>query len=241
MLLTTNEAYAVVNELYDKGTTYAGTIKDMASGVSNIFKLVSYREVDKLIFRFKGMGIKAQPYMHKGVAYIKITGYPSVRRILNGTRYAVNHPKILELGIGKTGLNMAILSGARWCVYFSAAQRVAEFIFSSEHDVATFIGNISMDVAKVIVSIFVTKIAFTVTSLVLGATSVVLPISATIILVVFIGFIITRTLYYIDKRFHLSDQLIESIKEGMLQQQKVMEWNIKNDNSFIFNPNNGLY
>jgi hypothetical protein len=121
MLLTTAEAEQVIKELYNTGTTFAGNIRDGISGTKNIVKLFSYHDAGKLVFTLKGLGIKAIPYMYNGVTYIKITGYPSVRRILNGTRYAVNNPKILELGIGKAGLNAGILSGARFCIYFSAA------------------------------------------------------------------------------------------------------------------------
>ncbi|WP_148873284.1 hypothetical protein [Serratia marcescens] len=241
MLLTSDEAYAVVEDLYNKGTNYAGNIKDSISGAKNITKLITYHDAGKLVFNLKGLGIKAQPYLHKGVTYIKITGYPSVRRILNGTRYSVNNPKILELGIGKLGINMGILSGALWCVYFSAAQRIAEFIFSSEHDVATFIGNISIDVAKVIVSMFMTKIITSVTALIPVIATAVLPISGTIMLAVFLGVIITVGLHYIDKRFHLSQSLIESISHGMTEHQRMIEWNVNNSNPLLFSISSGLY
>lgn len=226
MLLTVDEAYAAFNEIYDKGTTYAGTIKDAAVGAKNIFKLASYRDAGKLIFRFKGLGIKAQSYLHKGVTYIKITGYPSVRRILNGTRYAANNPKILEIGIGKAGFNAGILNGARFCIYFAGAQRVIEYIFSSQHDVATFIGNITMDVAKVIVTIFITKIIVSFTAAVAGTLSVTIPISAGIFLTVFIGFLITKKLFSLDETYHFSRRFIKNIEKGMEEQRKIMEWNM---------------
>lgn len=232
MLLTVDEAYAAFNEIYDKGTTYAGTIKDAAVGAKNIFKLASYRDAGKLIFRFKGLGIKAQSYLHKGVTYIKITGYPSVRRILNGTRYAANNPKILEIGIGKAGFNAGILSGARFCIYFAAAQRVIEYIFSSQHDVATFIGNITMDVAKVIVTIFITKIIVSFTVAVAGTFSVVVPISVGIIAFVVLGYLITKKLSELDETNHFSKRLIASIKEGIDEHNKITSWNMLHSGSY---------
>jgi len=233
MLLTMDEAYAVADTFYNYGTTYAGNIKDTVSGLTNIFKFTSFIDADKLVFRLKGLGIKAVPYFHKGVAYIKITGYPSVRRILNGTRYAVNHPKILEIGIGQAGIQAGILSGARFCIYFAAAQRVVEYIFSSEHDVATFIGNITADVAKVIVSVFITKMLISFTAAIAGVFSVVIPISAGIFLTVLLGFIITRKLVKLDETHQLSRRLIESIKEGIREQQKILERNMHNSSSFL--------
>lgn len=241
MLLNMDEAYAVMDALYNKGTTYSGNIKDAASGIKNMSKLVSYKDAGKLVINLKGLGIKAIPYVHKGVTYIKITGYPSVRRILNGTRYAVNNPKILELGIGNAGINAGILSGARFCIYFVAAQRVVEYIFSSEHDVATFIGNITMDVAKVIVTIFVTKIAVAIVTGVTTALSIVVPISAGIAIIVVIGFLITYGLLSLDEQYHLSERLIKSIRKGLDEHQRVMDWNLRHSNHYLFSMMDGHY
>ncbi|MEZ2576615.1 hypothetical protein [Buttiauxella ferragutiae] len=249
MLLTTDEALDAVKDLYSYGTTFAGNIKDTISGAKNITKLMSYREAEKLVFRFKGLGVKAETYIQKGVTYIKITGYASLRRILNGTRYAVNHPQILELGIGKAGINAGIMSGARFCIYFAAAQRVVEFIFSdhSGEAVAAFIGNITMDVAKVVVTIVVTKLAvagFTLAGAVATAAgfSVVVPVALGIFLIVALGWGITSTLAYLDEtKFHLSERLIASIQKGMEEQQKVNEWNMKNMNPYQFSIINGQY
>lgn len=241
MLLNMDEAYAVMDALYNKGTTYSGNIKDAVSGMKNMSKLVSYKDAGKLVINLKGLGIKAIPYVHKGVAYIKITGHPSVRRILNGTRYAVNNPKILELGIGKAGINAGVLSGARFCIYFALAQRVVEFIFSSEHDVAAFIGNITMDMAKVIVTVFVTKIAVAIVTGVATALSIVVPISAGIAIIVVIGFLITYVLLSLDEQYHLSERLIKSIREGLEEHQRVMDWNLRHSNHYLFSKINGHY
>ncbi|UNK60684.1 hypothetical protein [Buttiauxella ferragutiae] len=240
MLLTTDEALDAVKDLYSYGTTFAGNIKDTISGAKNITKLMSYREAEKLVFRFKGLGVKAETYIQKGVTYIKITGYASLRRILNGTRYAVNHPQILELGIGKAGINAGIMSGARFCIYFAAAQRVVEFIFSdhSGEAVAAFIGNITMDVAKVVVTIFVTKMVVAGAGIMF---SVTLPISAGIVLIILLGVAVTTGLMYLDEEFHLSNKLISSIDKGMEEHQKVTEWNVKNANPYLYTMLNGQY
>ncbi|HKN02834.1 MAG TPA: hypothetical protein VJY31_02690 [Buttiauxella sp.] len=248
MLLTTDEALDVVKDLYSYGTTFAGNIKDTISGVKNITKLMSYKEAEKLVFRFKGLGIRAETYIQKGVTYIKITGYASLRRILNGTRYAVNHPQILELGIGKAGINAGIMSGARFCIYFAAAQRVMEFIFSdhSGEAVAAFIGNITMDVAKIVVTIFVTKLAVAGAGwgVAVGAAagySVVIPVALGIVLIVALGVIITYGLFKIDENYNLSEKLISAIRKGMEEYQKVTEWNLNNTTPYLFSMMNGQY
>lgn len=241
MLLTMDEARVIADTLYNYGTTYAGNIKDTATGVKNISKLISYRDAEKLVFRLQGLGIKAVTYMHNGTPYIKITGYPSVRQILNGTRYSITHPKILELGIGKAGLKAGIVSGARFCIYFSAAQRVTEFIFSSEHEVANFIGNITMDVAKAIVTIYLTQLALAMTTGLAAASSIVIPISVSICIIVVLGIVITTGLAYLDKKYKLSERLIDAIKKGMEEHKRILDWNLRHSNTYFSSMMDGRY
>ncbi|EJU7772508.1 hypothetical protein KAB52_003481 [Salmonella enterica subsp. salamae serovar 4,12:e,n,x:1,6] len=237
MLMTLEEAQGIVDDLCNSkpvsyATTYAGNIYDVSTGGKNISKLMSYTDAGKIIYRLKGFGIKAIQYSYNGKVYVKITGYASLRRILQGTRYKINHPQILELGIGKAGINGNIISGAKFCVWFSLAWHTVELIFKSDHDVAAFIGNITMDVAKIIVTIFVTKILVMAGgALVAGAASVgfsiTLPIAAGILLIVAIGLVITIALAYLDSKYHLSDKLIAVIKEGMKVQQDINKWNLE--------------
>lgn len=231
MLFTTDEAFAIANDLYNKGTTFAGNIRDTKNAAKNILKLVSYQDAGKLVFRLKGLGVKAERYIYKGITYIKVTGYASLRRILIGTRYKSNNLKILELGIGKAGVNFGLMDGSRFCIYFSVAQRLLEVVFSSDHDVAAFIGNIDVDVAKVIVAIFVTKLAVAAVDWVATAmaVSVTLPVSAGIVLVVFLSIGITTLLWKLDEHYHLSDRVIKSIREGMKEHQKVIELNMSHN------------
>ncbi|HGL6358857.1 TPA: hypothetical protein ACKFMB_003260 [Citrobacter amalonaticus] len=242
MLLTLEEAQGVVDDLCSSGpvklaTTYAGNIKDAATGGKNISKLISYAEADKIIYRLKGLGIKAIQFKHGGQVYVKITGYASLRRILQGTRYKINNPRVLELGIGKAGINSGIIECAKFCLWFSLAWHTVELIFKSDHDVAAFIGNITMDVAKIIVTIFVTKIlvmAGGLFSTVAASAGIVFPVVAGIVLIVAIGFLITLALDYLDSKYHLSDKLIAVIREGMTAQEDINRWNFEHADPFTF-------
>ncbi|MDN4274220.1 hypothetical protein OA811_22275, partial [Citrobacter freundii] len=155
MLLTLEEAQGVIDDLLGSkpvsfSTNYAGNIRDTVFATKNLSKLFSYQQAGKIVFTLKGLGIKATQYAYQGKLYVKITGYPSLRRILNGTRYGINHTKVLEVGIGSAGFRNGIMSGAKFCIWFSACWRLIELIFKSEHDVAALLGNVTMDVAKVI-------------------------------------------------------------------------------------------
>lgn len=240
MLLTLEEAQQVVDDLCNSSpvifsTTYAGNIKDAHTGTKNISKLITYYDAGKLVYRLKGLGIKAIQYNYGGQVYVKITDYPSLRRILQRTRYKINHPRMLELGIGKAGINGNIIEGAKFCVWFSLAWRTVELIFKSDHEVAAFIGNITMDVAKIIVTIFVTKILVVAGGLaatIAASAGIVIPIAAGLVLIVAIGFGITYALNALDSRYQLSDRLIAAIREGMKAQQEIEQWNFENIDPF---------
>ncbi|HEG2206615.1 TPA: hypothetical protein SCS57_003129 [Enterobacter cloacae] len=235
MLLTPDEAQGVIDDLIGSpsvsfSTTYAGNIKETVSATKNLSKLFSYQQAGKIVFTLKGLGIKATQSAYQGKMYVKITGYPSLRRILNGTRYRIDHPKVLEVGIGRAGFRNGIMSGARLCIWFSACWRLVELIFKSEHDVAAFLGNVTMDVVKVIVGVFVSRLAGVFYSLTISPfiASAAVPVWGQIVGVVVLGFFIAWNLNELDKHYDLSNKLIEFIRKGLKEQQKIAEWNARN-------------
>ncbi|HCT4721537.1 TPA: hypothetical protein OTY16_002200 [Citrobacter koseri] len=232
MLLTPEEAQGVIDDLLGSkpvsfSTNYAGNIKDTVSATKNLSKLFSYQQAGKIVFTLKGLGIKATQYAYQGKLYVKITGYPSLRRILNGTRYRINHPKVLEVGIGRAGFRNGIMSGASFCIWFSACWRLIELIFKSDHDVAALLGNVTMDVAKVIVGLFVSQSAGNALRLAVPLlfSSGAVPVWGEIVVVVALGFFIAWTLNEVDTKYKLSDKLIACIRQGFKERQRIEEWN----------------
>ncbi|MDH1127097.1 hypothetical protein [Enterobacter sp. GD03975] len=235
MLLTPDEAQGVVDDLLGSqpvsfSTTYAGNIKETVSAAKSLSKLFTYQQAGKIVFTLKGFGIKATQYVYRGKLYVKITGYPSLRRILNGTRYRINHPKVLEVGIGSAGFRNGIMSGARFCIWFSACWRLVELIFKSEHDVAAFLGNVTMDVAKVIVSVFASRLAGEGISLAISPflASAAVPVWGQIICVVALGVLIAYSLNVLDDQCDLSNKLIDYLRNGLKEKQKIAERNARN-------------
>lgn len=230
MLLTLEEADAVLNQLLnfaDPIATYAGNINDLYGGVKNIRKLTThYNSSHQLVFRFKSLGIKAVIYKFKGIEYVKVTGRAGIRRILKGTRYAINNPQVLELGIGTAGKNTGIISGARFCIWFSLGYRAIELMFKNEYTVVDFVGDITMDMAKVIVTIFVTKMLMAAGMLLATIVSATFPIAVGIFLVITLGVLVTFSLDYIDNKYQLSDTLKTLIIQGFMERQKIERSNL---------------
>ena len=109
-------------------------------------------------------------------------------------------------GVGKSEVNDENVRGL--CIYI---------IYTSKYNVANFIGNITMDVAKAIVTIFVTKIVVATTSAFATAVfgTVILSVSVGIVLVVTLGFAITTAIFLLDKKLKLSEMLIEHIRKDL--------------------------
>jgi hypothetical protein len=184
-----------------------------------------------IAFRFKSLGIRAIEYTFKGKTYIKITGYAGMRRILAGTRYAAEHPQMLEMGIGIRGLGSALIKGTRFCIFASLAWRVIELIFKSDYDLVDFLGDITMDAAKAVVASVVIGVA------VGGILTVFsLPIVVTAVIVIGLGVVLNAELNTLDDDLGLSVSLKEKMRAAFKEYQKINEWNFRNGNPLFNRP-----
>ena len=238
MLLTLEEAEKVTDELlgdvdeFFSNKLAPGNIKDILEGSSSIGKLMTFENsAGDIAFRFKSLGIRAIEYTFKGKTYIKITGYPGMRRILEGTRYAVDHPQMLEMGIGIRGLGSALIKGTKFCIFASLAWRAIELIFKSDYDLVDFLGDITMDAAKAVV-------ASVVIGVIAGGILTVfsLPIVVTTIIVIGVGVVLNADLNALDEHLGLSISLKGKMRTALVEYQKMNEWNFRNGNPIFSRP-----
>jgi hypothetical protein len=235
MLLTLEEAQQVTDELLgevDGIFSYKlapGNIKDILEGTSSIGKMMTFENsAGDIAFRFKSLGIRAIEYTFKGKTYIKITGYPGMRRILTGTRYAADHPQMLEMGIGIRGLGSALIKGTKFCIFASMAWRVIELIFKSDYDLVDFLGDITMDTAKAVVA-----------SVVIGIIAGVLTLISTPVVLI-AGFVIIAGIVFniglnkLDDNLGYSASLKQKLRDALEEYRKITEWNVRYSKS-LFN------
>ncbi len=228
MLLTLEEAQQVTDELLGEVDEFfsnnlaPGNIKDILEGGSNIGKLMTFENsAGDIAFRFKSLGIRAIEYPFKGKTYIKITGYPGMRRILEGTRYAVDHPQMLEMGIGIRGLGNALIKGTKFCIFASMAWRVIELIFKSDYDLVDFLVDITMDAAKAVV-------ASVVIGVIAGALTLwSVPIIIIAGIVIIAGIYLNINLNELDDMQGLSVSLKEKLRIALTEYQRVNDWNFR--------------
>ncbi|MDE9615904.1 hypothetical protein NFK58_01625 [Citrobacter portucalensis] len=217
LLLTLEEAQQVTDDLIggvDKFFSYRaapGNFKDGLDGFRSLSKLTTYyNSAQELVFNFSAIRIKVIEYKVGGKTYIKITGYPALRRILNGTRYGASHPQMLEMALGKRGLYNNIRNGVKYCIYFSLAWRAIELIFKSDYDLVDFLVDISMDAAKAVVSGVVIGVIGGLLSIASA------PIIITIFFVIVSGLVLNSGLNSLDENTGLSNSLKERLRDYVL-------------------------
>ncbi|KLU16123.1 MULTISPECIES: hypothetical protein [Xenorhabdus] len=197
-------------------SNFAGNIKDTPALLKTIwhFKPTNIGMMAFIINELKGKGIKATEYLGKdGVRYIKLSGYPAIRRYLNATRYIITNKKIMDVGIGTAAMEGSIVKGMRFGIIFSAGYRAAELMLKDEYDLTNFAVNFSMDVAKIVVSTAVAK--FAVGALVTSPIFAIGASAAVVAIGVFaIGLGIAALLYFVDDQFKISESIIKRLKEG---------------------------
>ncbi|CDG19638.1 hypothetical protein [Xenorhabdus doucetiae] len=197
-----DDIYSVTDVL----SNFAGNIKD-APGVFKVakhLKPTNIGMIDHILDELKGKGVKAVEYLGRnGERYIKLSGEPEVRRYLKATRYLIDNKKIIEVGIGSVAMEGSIVSGARFCIVFSAAYRAVELLLKDEYDLTDFFVNVTMDIAKLIVATEIAKATVTAVTSVFFATAA----SATVIsfLVFGIGLGVAYGLYLLDNEYKISD------------------------------------
>lgn len=226
MLLTLEETRGVLSDLIGQTDDFfsytlgGGNIKDIWDGARNFTGFSTYlNEANQLQFNLKSLGIKAKACRYGGVSYIKINGYPSLRRILKGTRYRSSNLQLLELGIGWRGMTYSIYHGAKFCVYFSLAFRAIELILKKDYTLIDFFGDVIADVAKTIVSAVV---AVAVGGMLTLLSPLIILTSGAIILT---GIVLNFGLNYLDAKYGWSAELKGRLREAFIEEEKILKWN----------------
>ncbi|MCU1798460.1 hypothetical protein CUU45_14425 [Pectobacterium polaris] len=194
-------------------TAIFGCTDPISSFSGNIAEAVS---VSRIVMEMKGFGVTATEYVGKnGSKYIKLSGYPGVRKYLDATRYLVSNQKILDIGIGTKGIESGIATGARFCIVFSGAYRAIELMVKDEYALTDFFVNLTMDAAKLAVSVGVAWGAKT------AATSVMVATGGSVIIIAggifLLGIVVSFTLLWLDNEYKISETIIKNLKSHKKQ------------------------
>jgi uncharacterized Zn-binding protein involved in type VI secretion len=182
---------ATANPVGNTVKTYATNIDEAVAASAMIYKLGS-------------IGITATVFVnHKGTRLIKISGYAAIRKTLNAPVFAEMNPKIIEAGIGKFGLQKAIVDGAILGFIYVSVIDTIDFILNDETTLAMFLGTLATDIAKIGIS----SAALYAVGLYTMSAYVVLNIAVVLVF----GAGLAWVLNTIDKKYHITDNLVDFI------------------------------
>jgi len=171
--------------------------------------------------------------MVNGKQYVIFKGHAGNRSIFTGTRYLANHPKIVDMAIGRIGVNKAILSGARLTFFLVVPLNILNHILSDQQTMSQLIGITAIDLAKVgaasaIASLVATSVA-TLTTIAAGP----------IVVAIVVGIGSALVLDALDTKFGVTDALVKAIEDTydstlgefsrqLNQAEKRLKWQLRN-------------
>jgi hypothetical protein len=212
-LLTVEEAQYFLKTLCDPNANQSwkdamfSCTDPMSSFAGNIVEAFS---VARIAIEMRGLGVTATEYVGRnGQRYIRLSGYAGIRRYLNATKYLIDNHRILDMGIGTRGIETGIVNGARFCIVFSGAYRAVELLLKDEYGLTDFFVNLTMDMAKLAVSVGATWwLKTTATAAMLTGSSVLIIAGGIFIL----GVAVTIALFWLDNEYKISESIIKNLK-----------------------------
>lgn len=157
---------------------------------------------------------------HNGKHYIVFKGNQRLRKIITGTRYLANNPKIMKLGIGGDAMKATLKSGVMVSVIFSASLNSIKWLFEEDFRWTDWFGHLSVDITKIIVASVAGYLAASALGGAIMATAstapVIIPISVGLFVCVYVGYKLTQ----LDAEYRITTRVIEAME---LYEKKIIE------------------
>ncbi|MAZ86039.1 MAG: hypothetical protein CL693_00125 [Cellvibrionaceae bacterium] len=160
----------------------------------------------KLMGDLGGVGARAYIKSYGGKPHIVLKGHAGMRAILTGTKYGIKNPKVISMGLGRSGAVAAAKQGGILTVVLLSTYRVADYFLTDRATLSQLIGTLATDVVKVGMA---TGAAILIASSTVVATFAVGPIVA----VVLVGLGASMLLEYTDNRLGITNRVIEGLDE----------------------------
>lgn len=149
---------------------------------------------------------KAYIKTYGGKPHIILKGHPGLRRVLTGTKYGIKNPKIITMGLGKSGAIHAAKSGGIISVVLLSAYRVADYFLTDQATLNQLIGSLATDVVKVGITTGASIVAAS-AFVGMGFTVAIGPIVA----VILVGIGVSIALSALDERYGITDRVIAGL------------------------------
>lgn len=146
---------------------------------------------------------------YAGKQYVIFKGPPGQRKILRGTRYLANNPKVVRVAIGPRGIIESVKGGFVLTVVLSTGVEVFDYVLRDTATLAQLLGNVSGQLIKLGIS----SAAGAVAGLLSGGVTVLGSTAAVpLVIAIAVGVLTGVFLAAIDKRIGVTRALIEGYK-----------------------------
>jgi hypothetical protein len=169
----------------------------------------------------------------KGRQYVVFKGYAGKRSIFTTVRYLASNPKVVDMAIGKVGVNQSIISGARITIFLVVPINVLNYILDDHKTMAQLIGETATDLVKI-------GVAAAVVSLLATATATLTTLAAgPLVVAIVAGLAVAYGLDALDKKFGVTNALVKALndardktigemKRQFNQVERRLKWQVEN-------------
>lgn len=165
------------------------------------------RTMTLLIADLGSFGARAYVKTYAGKPHIILKGHAGLRKLLTGTKYGINNPKVVTMGLGKAGALKAAKSGGILTVVLLTSYRVVDYVLTDEATLTQLVGTLATDIVKVGIT---TGASIGAAVFVAGVTTLAVgPILAVII----VGVGVSMLLDNLDQKYGITDRVIAGLDE----------------------------
>ena len=176
----------------------------------------------KLIKEVGGVAVSQVRFVSvKGKNYVVFKGYPGDRKILTGTRYLTNNPKVVRMAVGPEAIKASAKGGFVLSVILSVSIEVYVQIFTENSQaISTMLGTITADVLKIGLS----SIAGWAAGVAAGGVAVIGGVAAgPFLIAIAVGFAAGLLLDPIDEYFGVTKALIGAYERAGVKLKEVQD------------------
>lgn len=187
------ESWTQIKDKLGAGANYGGSAGDVA-------------KLSKLVGDLGSFGARVYVKTYGGNPHIILKGRPGLRKVLTGTKYGIKNPKVVKMGLGKTGAIKAAKGGGVLTVVLLSVYRLVDYFLTDDATLSRLIGTLATDVVKVGIA---TGASIAGAAALGMATFAVGPIVAVIV----IGLGVTMLLDSADQHYGITEKVVAGVDE----------------------------
>ena len=157
----------------------------------------------------KDLGINAKAVTKNigGKVFVVFEDLSGNNNIFKDTKYLVSNPKIVDLAIGRIGVNKAIVGGARLTFALYIPINILTTILEDKATLSTFIGTTATDLVKIGISSLVAAV------IAKGIAGITTAAGGPFAIAIIVGVATAYKLDQLDSQFGITEKLIAKLDE----------------------------